>query len=138
METSPSSSAITYYEDMAPGYNDPSDSSIGDSVESNNLNSDEIQDSADKQNIKKLFMKVKMDHKLTQKAFDEVIKVNQYALQKMIGSLKNKVCSVMTDQSASPELYQEIYCLFDNSINTMIISSPLFCRINSFQQTFLM
>ena len=38
VETSPSSSAVTDYEDMAPEYNDPSDSSIGDSVESNNLN----------------------------------------------------------------------------------------------------
>jgi len=90
------------------------DSSIG---ENNNLNSDESQDSADEQNIKKLFMKVKMDHKLTQKAFDEVIKVNQYALQTIIGSLKNKVYSAMKHQSTSPELYHEIYSLFDNSIN---------------------
>jgi len=67
--------AVTDNGDMAPEYNDPSDFSIGDSVENNNLNSDESQDSADEQKIK-LFMKVKMDHKLTQKAFDEVIKVN--------------------------------------------------------------
>jgi len=52
VETSPSSSsAISDHEDMAPEYSDPSDSSIGDSGENSNLNSDESQDSADEQNV---------------------------------------------------------------------------------------
>ena len=62
-------------------------------------------------------MKLKLDHKLTQRAFDDIIKISQYASQTVVPSLKEKVCSKMMRHNAPSELCQEVDSIFDNSKN---------------------
>ena len=52
-----------------------------------------------------------------QRAFDDIIKISQYASQTVVASLKEKVCSKMMRHNAPSEFCQEVDSIFDNSKN---------------------
>jgi len=115
--TSSTDAATEYMENALNELPDPApDCSFKDSMgfdENHCVNLDENQVSVE-QNIAKYFMKLKVDHKLTQTSFNDVIKISQYALQTVVESMRHKVCNKLVHHNAPSQLCQEIDSIFDS------------------------